>query len=148
MISHFFLNKQQVKYVQYLSTHLVKHKDAVTVPYLVMVASCYHIWPWFLPYLVMVGTGLTCLKPSPEYGAHLVKHGDAVKDVAFAVEDCRGLYKRAVEAGAISVREPWTETDDNGTITFASVRTVRPPPLLLPIPIGPLTHPIELMVGY
>lgn len=63
------------------------------------------------------------LPGNEEYGAHLVKHGDAVKDVAFAVEDCRGLYRRAVDAGAISVREPWTETDDHGTITFASVRT-------------------------
>ena len=26
-------------------------------------------------------------------GKHLVKHGDGVKDVAFEVEDCIGLYK-------------------------------------------------------
>ena len=60
----------------------------------------------------------------PEHGPHLVKHGDAVKDVAFSVEDCRGLYKKAIESGAKSVREPWTESDDNGTITFATVQTV------------------------
>lgn len=82
-------------------------------------------------------------------GAHMTKHGDGVKDVAFAVEDCRGIYKvglwapqrvggegqgqacantaicsqRAVEAGAKSVREPWDETDENGTVTFATVQT-------------------------
>ena len=60
----------------------------------------------------------------PEHGPHIVKHGDAVKDVAFSVEDCRGLYKKAIESGAKSVREPWTESDDNGTITFATVQTV------------------------
>jgi 4-hydroxyphenylpyruvate dioxygenase len=53
-----------------------------------------------------------------------VKHGDAVKDVAFSVEDCRGLYKKAIENGAKSVKEPWTESDDHGTITFATVQTV------------------------
>ncbi|KAL5257329.1 hypothetical protein ACHWQZ_G012305 [Mnemiopsis leidyi] len=58
-----------------------------------------------------------------EHGPHLVKHGDAVKDVAFSVEDCRGLYKKAIESGAKSVREPWTESDDNGTMTFATVQT-------------------------
>lgn len=26
-----------------------------------------------------------------EFTAHLGKHGDAVKDIAFSVEDCRGL---------------------------------------------------------
>ena len=53
-----------------------------------------------------------------------------MKDVAFSVEDCRGLYKRALENGAKSVREPWTESDDNGTLTFACVQTV-PPSLVL-----------------
>lgn len=63
------------------------------------------------------------LPGNEEHGAHIVKHGDAVKDVAFTVEDCRGLYKKAIECGAVSVREPWTETDECGTVTFASVRT-------------------------
>ena len=26
-------------------------------------------------------------------GAHLTKHGDGVKDIAFDVEDCVGLFK-------------------------------------------------------
>ena len=29
-------------------------------------------------------------------GEHLVKHGDGVKDIAFTVDDCRGLYKVCV----------------------------------------------------
>ena len=47
-----------------------------------------------------------------------------MKDVAFTVEDCRGLYKKAIASGAKSVREPWVESDDHGTITFATVQTV------------------------
>lgn len=29
----------------------------------------------------------------PEMGAHMIMHGDGVKDVAFSVDDCRSLYK-------------------------------------------------------
>ena len=32
--------------------------------------------------------------------------------------------QRAVERGGISVREPWEESDENGTVTFATVQTV------------------------
>lgn len=58
-----------------------------------------------------------------EIGEHLTKHGDGVKDVAFNVVDCRGIYKRAVERGAKSVREPWEEKDEHGTVVFARVQT-------------------------
>jgi len=27
-----------------------------------------------------------------EFGNHLEKHGDAVKDIAFSVEDCKALF--------------------------------------------------------
>ncbi|XP_065892212.1 4-hydroxyphenylpyruvate dioxygenase-like [Dysidea avara] len=58
-----------------------------------------------------------------EMGAYLIKHGDAVKDIAFNVEDCRTLFKKAVERGAKPVREPWEESDDLGTVVFAVVQT-------------------------
>eukprot|EP00118_Oscarella_pearsei_P013822 m.114410 g.114410 ORF g.114410 m.114410 type:complete len:383 (+) comp37494_c0_seq1:236-1384(+) len=58
-----------------------------------------------------------------EMGRHLVKHGDGVRDVAFTVENCRLLYKKAVERGAVSVREPWEESDEDGTVVFATVQT-------------------------
>ena len=32
--------------------------------------------------------------------------------------------QEAVKRGAVSVREPWEETDENGTVTFATVKTV------------------------
>lgn len=58
-----------------------------------------------------------------EMGDYLTKHGDAVKDIAFTVEDCRALFKKAVERGARPVHEPWEESDDLGTVTFATVQT-------------------------
>lgn len=57
------------------------------------------------------------------YGDHLILHGDAVKDVAFTVDDVRGLYAKAVSNGAKSIREPWEESDENGTVVMASIGT-------------------------
>ncbi|XP_053557726.1 4-hydroxyphenylpyruvate dioxygenase [Bombina bombina] len=58
-----------------------------------------------------------------EIGAHLEKHGDSVKDVAFEVEDCDYLVQKARERGAVIVREPWTEEDKYGKVKFAVVKT-------------------------
>jgi 4-hydroxyphenylpyruvate dioxygenase len=58
-----------------------------------------------------------------EMGAHLVRHGDGVKDVAFAVEDLDAIVKRAKERGAKSIKDIWEETDENGTVRFAMVQT-------------------------
>ena len=41
-----------------------------------------------------------------EMHAHLSKHGDAVKDVAFKVDDVEAVYEAAVGKGAVSVQEP------------------------------------------
>ncbi|XP_056390980.1 4-hydroxyphenylpyruvate dioxygenase isoform X2 [Hyla sarda] len=58
-----------------------------------------------------------------EFGAHLQKHGDGVKDVAFEVEDCDFLVKKAKERGAIIVKEPWIEEDKYGKVKFAVIQT-------------------------
>jgi 4-hydroxyphenylpyruvate dioxygenase len=58
-----------------------------------------------------------------EMGDHMAQHGDGVKDIAFTVEDCRGIYKRAIERGAKSVREPWEEKDEFGTVVMATIQT-------------------------
>lgn len=34
------------------------------------------------------------------------------------------FFKAAIKRGAVSVREPWDETDEGGTVTFATVQTV------------------------
>ncbi|KAL8829871.1 MAG: hypothetical protein Q9191_001762 [Dirinaria sp. TL-2023a] len=41
-----------------------------------------------------------------EMHTHLQKHGDAVKDVAFEVDDVKAVYDAAVAHGAISIQEP------------------------------------------
>lgn len=58
-----------------------------------------------------------------EMHAHLEAHGDAVKDVAFEVDDVRGVYSAAVARGAVSVQEPRALRDDDGELLAASVRT-------------------------
>lgn len=59
-----------------------------------------------------------------ELGDHLVKHGDGVKDVAFAVEDLDVIVQKARERGAKIVRDTWEESDDDGKVRFAVVQTV------------------------
>ncbi|XP_032823390.1 4-hydroxyphenylpyruvate dioxygenase [Petromyzon marinus] len=58
-----------------------------------------------------------------EMGAFAEKHGDAVKDVAFTVEDCDALVQVARERGAHIVKEPWVEEDEFGTVKFAVLQT-------------------------
>ncbi|XP_048582062.1 4-hydroxyphenylpyruvate dioxygenase [Nematostella vectensis] len=64
-----------------------------------------------------------CGKLTEEMGKHQTTHGDGVKDIAFEVEDCVALYKECVKRGAVSVREPWEESDGNGSVTMATVQT-------------------------
>lgn len=59
-----------------------------------------------------------------EFGSHLIKHGDGVKDVSFAVEDLDVIVDRARERGAKIVRDIWEESDDDGTVRFAVLKTV------------------------
>ncbi|TVY56880.1 4-hydroxyphenylpyruvate dioxygenase [Lachnellula cervina] len=54
---------------------------------------------------------------------HLEKHGDAVKDVAFEVDDVEGVYRQAVGAGAVSVQAPRKNSDESGAVTTAIIRT-------------------------
>lgn len=64
---------------------------------------------------------------TPELGsdmnAHIAKHGDGVKDVAFSVDDCRGIYAAAMARGAESIREPTEEEDADGKVILATVKT-------------------------
>ncbi|KAJ3043925.1 hypothetical protein HDV00_003965 [Rhizophlyctis rosea] len=66
----------------------------------------------------------SALEPGNEtFGRFCSVHGDAVKDVAFSVDDCRGIWKKAVERGAKSVRDPWEEKDEHGTVLMATIAT-------------------------
>ncbi|QGA17279.1 hypothetical protein EYB26_004950 [Talaromyces marneffei] len=55
---------------------------------------------------------------------HLEKHGDAVKDVAFEVDDVHALFSNAVAAGAANVQEPTTiKSGRDGFIVAATIKT-------------------------
>jgi 4-hydroxyphenylpyruvate dioxygenase len=69
--------------------------------------------------LVLTGA----LTPDHEIGDHQAKHGDGVKVIALSVPDVEHAYREATTRGATSVREPWEETDEHGTIRFASIET-------------------------
>ncbi|CAN6674426.1 hypothetical protein TRVA0_053S00672 [Trichomonascus vanleenenianus] len=58
-----------------------------------------------------------------EINAHVVKHGDAVKDVAFAVDDVEAVYSAAVKKGARAIQDPRTESDEHGSVTTAKINT-------------------------
>ncbi|KAI6365858.1 4-hydroxyphenylpyruvate dioxygenase [Pyricularia grisea] len=59
-----------------------------------------------------------------EMHAHLEKHGDAVKDVCFEVDNVQGVYERAVQQGAVSIAPPKTLSDkENGSVTMAVIQT-------------------------
>ncbi|XP_078278609.1 4-hydroxyphenylpyruvate dioxygenase [Rhinoraja longicauda] len=58
-----------------------------------------------------------------EMTEHLGKHGDGAKDIAFQVEDCDFLVKKAKERGAIVVKEPWIEGDSYGKVKYAILKT-------------------------
>ena len=46
-----------------------------------------------------------------EIHTHLSMHGDAVKDVAFEVDDARAVYSTTIAKGAAGVHEPKVEQD-------------------------------------
>lgn len=54
---------------------------------------------------------------------HLERHGDAVKDVAFEVDDVQGVYEQATEQDAVSVQPPRKIKDEDGSVTTAIIRT-------------------------
>ena len=58
-----------------------------------------------------------------DMGAHLIKHGDGVKDVAFTVADCKAIYNSAMKRGGKSILEPTEYTDENGTVIISTVAT-------------------------
>ncbi|KAF6831700.1 4-hydroxyphenylpyruvate dioxygenase [Colletotrichum plurivorum] len=73
-----------------------------------------------------------------EIHAHLEKHGDAVKDVAFEVDNVEGVYNKAVQEGAQSVQPPTVLADpEHGDVLTAVIRTY-----------GDTTHTLISRNGY
>ena len=65
----------------------------------------------------------TPLNGNNELAEHIRKHGDGVKDIAFHVDDATACYEACVARGAKSASEPETISDENGSITKASIFT-------------------------
>jgi 4-hydroxyphenylpyruvate dioxygenase len=61
------------------------------------------------------------LTPDHEIGAHVARHGDGVKVIALSVPDVEHAYREATTRGARGVREPWEESDEHGTVRFATI---------------------------
>ena len=64
------------------------------------------------------------LTPDGEIAEHVHRHGDGVKDIAFAVDDVESAWRETTKRGAVSVLEP-TELDggEDGVLRRSAVRT-------------------------
>ena len=69
--------------------------------------------------LVLTGA----LSADHEIGRHVAAHGDGVKVIALSVPDVDRAYREATARGATGVREPWEESDEHGTMRFATIET-------------------------
>lgn len=65
----------------------------------------------------------TPLNSSHPAGNELLLYGDGIKDVAFTVACAEKAYKRAVKNGATSLSEPETISNQNGSVTTASIKS-------------------------
>jgi 4-hydroxyphenylpyruvate dioxygenase len=69
---------------------------------------------------LMLTTPLTKDHPAAK---EIRRYGDGVKDIALTVFDAEKAYKRAIRNGAKSAAEPRTLSDENGSVTVASIKT-------------------------
>jgi 4-hydroxyphenylpyruvate dioxygenase len=69
---------------------------------------------------LMLTTPLTKDHPAAE---EIRRFGDGIKDIALTVFDAEAAYDQAIKNGAVSASEPRTISDENGTITVASIKT-------------------------
>uniref|UniRef100_A0A7E4VKH0 4-hydroxyphenylpyruvate dioxygenase n=1 Tax=Panagrellus redivivus TaxID=6233 RepID=A0A7E4VKH0_PANRE len=58
-----------------------------------------------------------------DLGDHLVQHGDGVKDVAFEVDDVATIIEYAKKQGVKVVKDITEESDENGSVKYASLQT-------------------------
>ena len=55
--------------------------------------------------------------------AHVLKHGDGVRDYALWVNDAREAYSKALARGAIAVHAPVVHSDADGEVVVAAIAT-------------------------
>jgi 4-hydroxyphenylpyruvate dioxygenase len=62
------------------------------------------------------------LGPDGEIAEHVAKHGDGVKDIAFAVDDVTSAWEETTKRGAVSALEPTELEGKKGTLRRSSIR--------------------------
>ncbi len=65
----------------------------------------------------------TAFAPGDPVAAHVARHGDGVKDIAFHVDDADLAFAEAVARGATPVVEPRDLADEHGAIRHAAIAT-------------------------
>eukprot|EP00013_Stygamoeba_regulata_P020393 CAMPEP_0177655840 /NCGR_PEP_ID=MMETSP0447-20121125/15207_1 /TAXON_ID=0 /ORGANISM="Stygamoeba regulata, Strain BSH-02190019" /LENGTH=383 /DNA_ID=CAMNT_0019159837 /DNA_START=104 /DNA_END=1255 /DNA_ORIENTATION=+ len=63
------------------------------------------------------------LEPGDNQASWLVNHGDGCQEVALNVDDVQAVYERCIANGAVGLEEPHKESDENGSVLLASVKT-------------------------
>ncbi|KAG1419289.1 hypothetical protein G6F57_023688 [Rhizopus arrhizus] len=53
----------------------------------------------------------------------IARRGDAVKDIAFTVKDCKAVYEKAIARGAKCIKAPQEYSDEHGTVIMATLAT-------------------------
>ncbi|MCE2789934.1 MAG: VOC family protein [Saprospiraceae bacterium] len=54
---------------------------------------------------------------------HVNLHGDGVKVLALWVDDATEAWQKAIDRGAENAFEPYTASDENGSVTMAAIKT-------------------------
>ncbi len=62
------------------------------------------------------------LAPDSDVVCHQARHGDGVRDVAFAVPDAEQAFTVALERGAQAAREPEVLTDERGKVVVSAIK--------------------------
>jgi 4-hydroxyphenylpyruvate dioxygenase len=65
----------------------------------------------------------TPLQPEGELAAHVQRHGDGVRDLAFWVDDARSAFEKAVARGAEPAAPPAVQQDEHGEVVIAAIKT-------------------------
>ena len=65
----------------------------------------------------------TALSSDTSVAAHVLKHGDGIRDYALWVDDARDAYATAIARGAIAVHPPMVQQDAHGEVVIAAIAT-------------------------
>lgn len=63
------------------------------------------------------------LKSDSAISRHLERHGDGVKAIAFEVDDARKAFEDTVDRGAKPFLEPFSQSDEHGTMVRSGIHT-------------------------